>query len=219
MFLVTLLALTHLYDGQFSQNDAIVELLTFVGIMTWMTRQGMSPVEADDKLLAQEVETELEEHALTLFTAAVWLIAGLIFLVVSSRLLVWGAVSIAHDLGVSDLIIGLTVVAIGTSLPELASSIVAARKGEHDLAVGNIIGSNLFNTLAVVGLAGVIQPMPIPIEILNRDWILMASLTATLFALGYSRSGDGRINRLEGAALLSVYVAYTLYLINTVVSA
>jgi cation:H+ antiporter len=117
-------------------------------------------------------------------------------------------------------VIGLTIVAIGTSLPELASSIVAARKGEDDLAIGNIIGSNLFNTLGVVGLAGAIQPMSIPSEILHRDWPLMALLTVALFALGYNRNGgNGSISRLEGGALLAVYIGYTLYLINTVVSA
>lgn len=215
--LVTLLVLAQLYDGQLSQADAMVELTLFVGVMAWMTRQGMQ--DNSDDILEQEFESELDEHAMSLFKASLWLIGGLISLVISSRLLVWGAVSVARDLGVSDLIIGLTVVAIGTSLPELASSIIAARKGEHDLAVGNIIGSNMFNTLAVVGLASAIQPMPIPDEIISRDWALMAILTATLFALGYSRHGDGRINRLGGAGLVSVYIAYTLYLINTVVSA
>lgn len=215
--LVTLLVLAQLYDGQLSQADAMVELTLFVGVMAWMTRQGMQ--DNSDDILEQEFESELDEHAMSLFKASLWLIGGLISLVISSRLLVWGAVSVARDLGVSDLIIGLTVVAIGTSLPELASSIIAARKGEHDLAVGNIIGSNMFNTLAVVGLASAIQPMPIPDEIISRDWALMAILTATLFALGYSRHGDGRISRLGGAGLVSVYIAYTLYLINTVVSA
>ena len=89
--------------------------------------------------------------------------------------------NIAHGLGVSDLIIGLTVIAVGTSLPELASSIAAARKGEHDLAVGNVIGSNLFNTLAVVGLASAIHPMQVPAEVLSRDWIIMLVLTILLF--------------------------------------
>jgi cation:H+ antiporter len=152
--------------------------------------------------------------------AIIYLLVGLVFLIISSRLLVWGAVSVAHDLGVSDLIIGLTVVAIGTSLPELASSISAARKGEDDLAIGNIIGSNLFNTLGVVGLAGVIQPMSIPAEILHRDWPLMAILTASLLILGYNKAaGSGRINRLEGGILVAIYGGYTVYLINTIVSA
>lgn len=148
------------------------------------------------------------------------MVTGLLLLVASSRALVWGSVNIAHQLGVSDLIIGLTVVAIGTSLPELASSIAAARKGEHDLAVGNVIGSNLFNTLAVVGLAGSIHPMQVPAEVLSRDWVLMFSLTILLFILGYGRKSVGQksINRLGGAFLLAIYMSYTLYLILSVVN-
>ena len=217
LFGVTLLAIAQLYDGELSRMDAIVELGVLIAVMGWMSYQGMKNNSTDE--LEQEMETELEEHSMSLYQASIWLIAGLIFLVISSRMLVWGAVSIAQDLGVSDLIIGLTIVAIGTSLPELASSIAAARKGEHDLAVGNIIGSNLFNTLAVVGLAGVIQPMSIPAEIISRDWPLMASLTVALFAMGYSRNCEnGMINRLEGSILLAVYTGYTVYLINSVVS-
>ena len=90
--------------------------------------------------------------------AVFWLVIGLILLIISSRILVWGAIEIARGFGVSDLIIGLTIVAIGTSLPELASSLIATRKGEHDIALGNILGSNIFNTLAVVGIAGMIHP-------------------------------------------------------------
>jgi cation:H+ antiporter len=217
LFGVTLLAIAQLYDGNLSRMDAIVELVVFIAVMGWMTYQGMKNNSTDE--LEQDMEAELEEHAMSLYQASIWLIAGLIFLVISSRMLVWGAVSIAQDLGVSDLVIGLTIVAIGTSLPELASSIAAARKGEHDLAVGNIIGSNLFNTLAVVGLAGVIQPMAIPAEIISRDWPLMALLTLALFAMGYARNCEnGIINRLEGSILVAVYTGYTVYLINSVVS-
>lgn len=217
LFGVTLLAIAQLYDGDLSRLDAALELVVFAAVMTWMVIQGMKTASADK--LEQEVQAELKEHAMSQFQAWIWLIAGLVLLVISSRMLVWGAVSIARDLGVSDLAIGLTIVAIGTSLPELASSIMAARKGEHDLAVGNIIGSNLFNTLAVVGVAGVIHPMSIPLEIVNRDWPLMALLTLALFAMGYERNGNGSINRLEGTVLIAVYAGYTLYLINTVVSA
>ncbi|MCK9605322.1 MAG: calcium/sodium antiporter [Methylomonas sp.] len=216
LLLVTLFAFAQLYDGEFSRLDGAVELIVFVGVMAWMTLQGMKQHRTDS--FEQDIETELEAHAMSAFKAWVCLIAGLVLLVVSSRMLVWGAVSVATDLGVSDLIIGLTVVAIGTSLPELASSVAAARKGEHELAVGNIIGSNLFNTLAVVGLAGVIQPMSIPPDIINRDWPLMTLLTLALFAMGYDRNGNGNINRWEGIVLLVTYAGYTLYLINTVVS-
>lgn len=217
LFAVTLMAMALIFDGDLSRLDAVIQLGVFAVVMGWMIRAGMNQ---KSDALEQEMEDELEEHAMSFSQAVIWLVAGLVLLVVSSRILVWGAVSIAQDLGVSDLVIGLTIVAIGTSLPELASSIVAARKGEDDIALGNIIGSNLFNTLAVVGLAGVIHPMSIPLEIVNRDWPLMALLTVSLFALGYARNGEqGRISRREGGALLAVYIAYTLYLINTVLSA
>lgn len=217
LFGVTLLAIGQLYDGELSRVDALLDLLVFAAVMGWMTLQDMKKPAADE--FEKEVEAELEEHKMSLFQASIWLIFGLLFLVLSSRALVWGAVSIARDLGVNDLIIGLTIVAVGTSLPELASSVMAARKGEHDLAFGNILGSNLFNTLAVVGVAGSIHPLAIPAEIISRDWPVMALLTLALFAMGYDRNGSGSINRLEGAGLVAVYVGYTLYLINTVVSA
>jgi cation:H+ antiporter len=133
----------------------------------------------------------------------------------SSRLLVWGAVEIAQTLGVSDVIIGLTVVAIGTSLPELASCVAAARKGEDDIALGNVLGSSLFNTLAVVGLAGVIAPMDIDPGLLTRDLPVMAGLTVVLFVMGWGFRGPGRINRYEGSVLLAIYVGYTVWLLRT----
>lgn len=216
LFLVTLFAFAQLYDGEFTRLDGLIEFGVFIGVMIWMTLEGMKQHRADS--FEQEVEAELEAHAMSAGQAWLYLIAGLILLVVSSRMLVWGAVSIATDLGVSDLIIGLTIVAVGTSLPELASSVVAARKGEHDLAVGNIIGSNLFNTLAVVGLAGAISPMQIPTEIIHRDWPLMLVLTIALFFMGYGRNGNGQINRVEGGILLATYIGYTLYLINSVIT-
>ena len=138
---------------------------------------------------------------------------GLVLLVLSSRMLVWGAVGIAAELGVSNLVIGLTVVAVGTSLPELATSVVATRKGEHDIALGNVLGSNIFNTLIVVGLAGVIQPFAVQPEVFLRDIPVMALLTVLLFIFGFGFSQQGRINRVEGAVLLGCYIAYTVYLV------
>lgn len=129
-------------------------------------------------------------------------------------MLVWGAVRIDRGLGVSDLIVGLTIVAVGTSLPELATSIIAARKKEHDIALGNVLGSNLFNTLAVVGIAAAIHPMTAAPEVLSRDILAMGLLTASLFVIGYGfRGRPGRINRLEGAGLLICYAGYTAYLV------
>lgn len=207
---VTALSALLVWDGVLSRLDAAVLLLVFGTLVTW------SIVEARNSggdALATETATELQAHQMPLRRALLWLGVGLLLLVGSSRLLVWGAVSIAQSLGVSDLIIGLTVVAVGTSLPELASCVAAARKGEHDIALGNVLGSGLFNTLAVVGLAGVIAPMDIGIDVLTRDLPVMAGLTVLLFVMGWGFRGQGRINRLEALVLLALYVGYTGWLL------
>jgi len=210
---VTLLAAVQLMDGEISRMDALVLLIVFAGVMAWTIWQGMQKkIDA----LGSEMKEELKVAAMPLQQALAWLLVGLVLLIISSRILVWGAVEIAHGFGVSDLIIGLTVVAVGTSLPELASSLVASRKGEHDIALGNVLGSNLFNTLAVVGIAGAIHPMAVGPEVLFRDVLVMFALTLSLFFIGYGFRGQGRINRYEGAALLACYFAYTAYLVSTV---
>lgn len=210
--LVTLFAAWQLFDGELSRLDAILLIAVFFVLLGWSIWSGMrSPSDP----MATEVSAELEAHAMPIGKALSWLVAGLVLLIVSSRILVWGAVDLATAFGVSDLIIGLTIVAVGTSLPELASSIIAARKGEHDLALGNILGSNLFNTLAVVGIAGMISPMTVAGEVLTRDLPVMAALTIALFVLGYGFRGPGRINRIEGGALLAVFIGYTAYLVTT----
>jgi cation:H+ antiporter len=211
--IITFAAAWQLWDGNLSRMDAVVLLLIFAGLMGWTIWQGM---QKKTDQFGTEMNEELEQHKMPIKRAVFWLITGLLLLILSSRVLVWGAVEIATSLGVSDLIIGLTIVAVGTSLPELASSVIAARKGEHDIALGNIIGSNLFNTLAVVGIAGSIAPMAVSQELLYRDVMTMIVLTLSLFVFGYGFRGQGRINRIEGGILLSAYVAYTVYLITTV---
>ncbi|QVL48371.1 MAG: calcium/sodium antiporter [Thiocapsa sp.] len=213
---VTVFAVVLLMDGELTRMDAWAFLGVFAALMGWTIWQGLR--ERSDAL-AGEVTQELDHARMPLRRALLWLGVGLVFLIISSRMLVWGSVEIAHALGVSDLIIGLTIVAVGTSLPELASSIIAARKGEHDLALGNIIGSNLFNTLAVVGIAGAIHPMLVPPEVISRDMLMMGLLTLSLFVIGYGFRGPGRINRVEGMLLLACYVGYTAYLIGTVFGA
>lgn len=213
---VTALAAWQVHDGAISRFDALVLLAVFAVLMTWTIRQGL---QRKSDPLASEIQQEMESRRMPLRRAVLRLSTGLVLLIVSSRVLVWGAVTIAHRFGVSDLIIGLTIVAIGTSLPELASSLIAARRGEHDIALGNIIGSNLFNTLAVVGIAGAIHPATAGSEIFNRDILVMAALTVSLFVIGYGFRGPGRVNRLEGAVLLSCYVAYTAYLVRTLFTA
>ncbi|MCB1138736.1 MAG: calcium/sodium antiporter [Leptospiraceae bacterium] len=211
--LVTVVAVIQLLDGQLSRLDAVALLLLFGALMAWTIREGTKE-KADP--FAREMEAELQERSMPLKRALVWLVLGLLLLLVSSRMLVWGAVAVAQALRISDLIIGLTVVAVGTSLPELASSVVSARKGEHDLALGNILGSNLFNTLAVVGIAGSIHPLKVEEVVLHRDMIVMAGLTFSLFLLGYGFRGPGRINRWEGLALILVYCGYLTYLVFSV---
>ena len=211
---ITALAAWQVRDGSITRHDAWVLLGVFVVLMGWTIWQGMR---ANADSLGQEIEQELDSRGMPLGRALLWIAIGLALLIASSRILVWGAVEIAHHFGVSDLIIGLTVIAVGTSLPELASSIIAARKGEHDIAIGNILGSNLFNTLAVVGIAGIISPMTVGPDVLTRDILVMAALTLSLFVIGIGHSGrPGRINRLEGAGLLACYLGYTTYLIMTV---
>ncbi len=210
---MTLLAAGQLWDGTITRFEAVVLLLVFAGLMGWTIWQGLRK-RVDP--LGAEIEQELDAHPMPIKRAFFWLAAGLLLLIGSSRMLVWGAVEIAHFLGVSDLIIGLTIVAVGTSLPELASSIIAARKGEHDIALGNIIGSNLFNTLAVVGIAGVIHPLTVGPEVFSRDLMVMGGLTLSLFLLGWGFRGPGRINRWEGGALFCAYFGYNAYLASAV---
>lgn len=207
---VTFLAVFHIWDNSVTRLEAVIMLVVFAGIMTFTIKSEMK--NRKDNIL-KELEKDLPP-AKPVGTAFFWVITGLILLLVSSRALVWGSVEIAHFFGVSDIIIGLTVVAIGTSLPELASSLTAIKKGEHDIALGNVLGSNLFNTLAVVGIAGTIHPMTVPHEVLTRDMTVMSVLTLSIFLFGWNFGKGGRINRYEGAVLLCVYVAYTAYLIH-----
>lgn len=207
---VTILAAYQLLDGHLSRWDAVVLLVCFVGLMLWSIIGG---IRNREDVLSGEVDEKLSDRSLSGLNAWIHLIVGLLVLIGSSRALVWGAVGIAHRFGVSDLIIGLTIVAVGTSLPELASSVMAVRKGEHDLAIGNVIGSNLFNTLAVVGLAAVIHPMEVSSEVLKRDVAVMASMTVLMLVLGLGWKGrQGRINRFEGGVLVSSYAAYLGFL-------
>lgn len=146
------------------------------------------------------------------------LIVGLAVLVASSHTLVWGAVDLAKALGVSDLMVGLTVVAVGTSLPELASAIASARRGENEFVTGNIVGSNLFNTLAVVGIASAISPAEgFSRYILTRDLPLMIalSLSILLFGANWRRPREnGRVTRFEGVVWLVVFIAYMVVMVG-----
>ncbi len=209
---VTLITAWLLSDGTLSRPEGFILIGLFALFTGWSLWAGLT--KSNDEF-ADEVEQELEEHELPIGKSLFLIGGGFALLLLSSRMLVWGAVGIAQGLGVSNLVIGLTVVAIGTSLPELASSVVAARKGEDDLALGNVIGSNLFNTLIVIGIAGAIHPAQIGLSAFFRDVTVMSLLTVSLFALGFGFGGadTGRINRLGGALLLCCYIGYTTYLL------
>ena len=200
-----------LLDNSLTLVEGIVLISGFFTLIAWSI---VSAFRGRGDTLEAEMDSELIEHEMTLKAGIIWLIIGLVLLIASSRLLVWGAVGVAHEFGVSDLIIGLTIVALGTSLPELAASVIAARKGEHDIAIGNVVGSNMFNILAVIGIATIIAPMNgIPVEVLNRDWIVMFVLTIALLVMSYGfRNKEGKITRFEGMILVVCYIAYNSYL-------
>ena len=207
MLVVMVAALGLLWDGMLSRIDGLLLLAGMAALVAWTIH--LAHTTGRDDPLVSEFEEEIPEP-MPLGRAWGLLVVGLVLLLVSSRMLVWGAVGIAQALGVSDLVIGLTIIAVGTSLPELASSLMAARKGEDDIAVGNVVGSNLFNILAVLGIAGAVGPGPVDQAALWRDFPLMIALAVVLYLLarGFSRTGHGHINRWEGGVLLAVFVGY-----------
>ncbi len=216
LLLVTAIGVVLLVDGQLSAVDGWVLLVLFVGLMGWLIRQGLRQ---RGDVLDAEIQGALPEEIMSLSKALFWVAMGLLILVLSSRTLVWGVVEVARHFGVSDLIIGLTIVALGTSLPELASAFSAVRKGEHDLALGNVIGSNLFNTLAVVGLAVVVRPLAVDAEVLSRDAVVMGGMTLGLFMICYRKRGGGAISRRMGGLLLLIYLLYIGRLVAVAVQA
>ncbi|MBN1968844.1 MAG: calcium/sodium antiporter [Candidatus Delongbacteria bacterium] len=210
----TLVTIIMMLDKKIGFNDSLILLGLFFVYLTYTII--MSFKQRDDSLV-HEIEAGIENYNQPIKKSIIKLVSGLLILIVSSRVLVWGAVELATFFGVSDLIIGLTIVAIGTSLPELASTLVAARKGEHELALGNIIGSNIFNTMVVIGIAGLVHDLDVDSMIISRDILIMTILTFSIFIIGYGFKGkQGIINRYEGMAIFSVYVFYILLLIISV---
>jgi len=211
MFAVMLLALALMWDLQLNAIDGVILIIGLITILSWMVKIGIDEnKQSKHDPLKAEFESEIPKTPLR--TAIFWLIFGFILLLISSKVLVWGAVEVAHTFGVSDLIIGLTIVALGTSLPELAATVVSALKGEHDLALGNIIGSNIFNLLAVIGIPALITPIQLEEAVLQRDFLTMIGLSIALFVMAYGFKKMGRVNRFEGFLLLSAYLGYLYWL-------
>jgi len=221
MFAIMLLAWYLLSDNSLQKSDGfilVIAMFMVLGLITYLgIRDQKNTADPLNTEFADEIPTDMDTK-----TALFWLIFGILILLASSKMLVWGAVNIAHDFGVSDLVIGLTIIAIGTSLPELAASIASALKGEHEIAIGNIIGSNMFNLLGVLGIPALISPInELSETVLSRDYPVMIGLSVLLliFAYGFSfgkkkvtEPVHGKINRIESAILLLGYFAY-MYLI------
>ena len=209
LLLATLMALALMRDMTLGRLDGFILFSLLFLLMWWFTREGLR-TQGEDALTEEFIEEMPAQMRTT--HALFWLLIGLILLTASSRLLVWGAVGVATEFGVSELIIGLTIIAIGTSLPELAASISGALKSEHDIAIGNVVGSNLFNTLGVLAIPGLISPAPLAYGVLERDMPIVVGLTIALFIMAYGFRGQGRINRLEGSLLFGAFIAYQILL-------
>lgn len=203
-------------DGMLSRGDGIILLLVLVGYLVWSANHSKGAGgEPDIETLAADVhhlDLSVIAHPKGKSTASALMLTfgSIILLLIASRMLVEGAVEIATMMGVGELIIGLTIVAIGTSLPELAASIAAARKGAHDMIIGNIIGSNVFNTLGVLGITGTIRATEIDTHALWRDFPIMFIFTIFMFVFALSK---GNFSRKEGGMLVIGYFAYMLYLV------
>ena len=207
---VSLLTVSLFLDTYLSRIDGIVMLTGLVIVMIWLARLGVRSSATDP--IAMDYEAEIPTDV-RMPVAIVWLIVGLGTLLVGAELLVDGAIGIAQMMGISEIVIGITIVAFGTSLPELAVSLASAIKGEYGLAIGNIVGSNIFNLLAVIGVAATIHPSALAPSVLSLHIFVMVAFTLVLFAMTYDYDGKARLSRLEGLALLGAYMAYNAYVI------
>ncbi|NBC22082.1 MAG: calcium/sodium antiporter [Gammaproteobacteria bacterium] len=208
---VTLLTLALFLDLRLTRIDGFVLIGVLFVVLYWIVRLGLGSRATDP--IEAEYEAEIPRD-MPMRTAVLWLAVGLAVLLVGSELLVDGAIQLARELGVSELVVGVTLVAIGTSLPELAVSLMSALKGEQGLAIGNILGSNMFNLLAVIGLAVAIHPATVEPVVLTLHFFVMVAVTLVLFAMTYNYADAGRIGRLEGVALLVAFVAYHAYVVS-----
>lgn len=207
---VTLLTISLFLDSYVGRVDGVILLISLVIVVIWLVRLGIRSSATDP--LQTDFEAEIPRGTSTRW-ALVWLVVGIVTLLFGAQLLVSGATSIAVRLGVSDIVIGITLVALATSLPELAVSLVSVFKGEYGIAIGNIVGSNIFNLLAVVGVAAVIQPAALPPSVLSLHLFVMIAFTLVLFAMTYEYDGRGMITRYEGFALLATFLAYDTYVV------
>ncbi len=203
LLLVTVIAGLVLQDLGISFMDGIIMLVCLVVTLFWLFNES-----ADEGIGGLDEEEAEAMGKLTTKQSLFWMAVGLIALIISAKLLVWGAVDVARFFGISELVIGLTIVAIGTSLPELAASVTSALKGHHDIAIGNVVGSNIFNLLAVMPIPGLIAYTQVQEMALYRDYGTMLLLTLLLIAFIYAFRRSKRIGRAAGGILLLAYMSY-----------
>ncbi len=219
LLLVTALVGYCLFDQILGRTESLI-MLTLIPLLLWITVK-YKVQHPDPEELAEVESLATASNA----AAATWFIIGLLVMLLSSKILVWGAITTAAGMGVSELVIGLTVVAIGTSLPELAASVTSALRGHHDIAIGNVFGSNLFNFLAVAPIAGVITPLHLDSAVFYRDYLAVTALTLLLLgaiALHYfkqrhtdKQASTIHLSRKFGCVMLLLYVLYFAVLLPT----
>ena len=207
---VTLLTVSLFLDAYLSRTDGLVMLTGLVIVMVWLARLGVRSAPTDP--IQQDYEAEIPRNV-KMSSALFWLAFGLGTLLLGAHLLVKGSISIAEYYQVSDVVIGILLVAFGTSLPELAVSMVSALKGEYGLAIGNIVGSNIFNLLGVIGVAATISPLGVQQSVLSLHVFVMVAFTLVLFAMTYDYDGKSELSRIEGIALLAAFIAYDTYVV------
>jgi cation:H+ antiporter len=207
---VSLLTVSLFLDSYLGRVDGLVLLAGLVIVMIWLIRLGLRSSAGDP--LQADFDAEIPKH-MSMRVAVFWLVVGIATLLLGAHWMVDGALDIAKILGVSEVVIGITMVALATSIPELAVSVVSAFRGEYGLAIGNIVGSNIFNLLAVIGVAAIIQPAVLPPSVLSLHIFVMVAFTLVLFAMTYEYEGRGQITRFEGLALIAAYLAYQGYIV------
>ena len=212
---VTLLTVSLFLDSHLSRVDGMVMLTGLVIVMIWLSRLGMRSAPSDS--MNQDYEAEIPKNV-AMPRAIMWLIIGLAALLLGAHLLVKGSISIADFFDVPEFIIGILLVAIGTSLPELAVSLVSALRGEYGLAIGNIVGSNIFNLLGVIGVAATIAPTDVVQSVLSVHIFVMVAFTLVLFAMTHDYDGKSELSRIEGIALLLAFLAYDSFVVLETVS-
>ncbi len=211
LILATAITAYFVMDYELSRGEGLILLASFLVLLIYLVRASSDdPTKREDSSL----QRRLEKRTISLGKSINYLVIGLAVISICSVALVWSARGIVTNLGISELIVGVVLLAFGTSLPELVVIVVAAKRGEHELALGNVIGSNLFNTLAVVGTAGLIAPTVFDAELVTRDLAVMFTFTAALVVMAYGWGRrTGVINKLEGGVLLLAVAGYFTYLV------